>query len=130
MPDIFASYCFNCPNWSKTNCAKINNKLIPSQESEKESKDPKNHLLEKISYYLKKNITIINTLFLKSNQHFGNNLISLSNAIFYCEILKCKEIIIDSSLVFIKNPIYYEKFNMTIKLNNNTDCTKIGVVCL
>ena len=33
---------------------------------------------------------------------FGNNLIALNNALYFCEILKCKEILIDNSIKFTK----------------------------
>ena len=32
---------------------------------------------------------------------FGNHLIALNNAIYFCEILKCREILVDDSVKFI-----------------------------
>ena len=67
----------------------------------------------KIFKILKKNITYINTLYIKSHLRFGNYFISLNNAIIFCEFLSCKRIIIEKNK-FINNKIFYEKFNLTI----------------
>ena len=95
----------NCHNISSSkidfNCSTITNQKNESKNVIEDLIDPKKNLLKKISKSLHRNITVVNSLFLKQDQRFGNNLISLSNAIFYCEILKCKEVIIDNSLVFI-----------------------------
>ena len=79
---------------------------------------------------MKRNITFVDTLVLTHDWNFGNRIISLNNAIYYCETLKCKEILISRRFLFIKNPIYYEKFNMTIKVKSNSDCSKIETACI
>ena len=43
-------------------------------------------LLKHISYKLNKNITHIDSIFLDFSGRFGNQLIVLNKAIFYCEI--------------------------------------------
>ena len=52
----------------------------------------------------KKNKTYINILYIKGHMRFGNYLISLNNAIIFCEILRCKKIIIENNFInnFIK----------------------------
>ena len=86
-------------------------------------------LLLEISNKLHKNIIRVDTVILRLNMRFGNNLIALNNAIYFCEILKCREILVDSSIKFIKKEIFYSRFNMSIKINNNANCYKQGVLC-
>ena len=86
-------------------------------------------LLHEISNNLHKSITRIDTVVLRANMRFGNHLIALNNAIYFCEILKCREILVDDSVKFIKNEIFYRKFNISIKFGHNADCYKQGVVC-
>ena len=93
------------------------------------SDNDSNILLLEISNKSHKNIVRINTLVLRLNMRFGNNLIALNNAIYFCEILKCREILVDSSIKFIKKEIFYSRFNMSIKINNNANCYKQGVLC-
>ena len=62
---------------------------------------------------------------------FENSMIGLSKAIFSCEILLCKEILLSNKFLFINNPIHYEKFNMTIKLSKKPkNCSDKDVICL
>ena len=60
----------------------------------------------------------VETLYLKDMGNFGNCLIHIKNFIFYCEIVGCHTIIINTVHSLIKNPIYIEK--LKIKYNNNT----------
>ena len=66
---------------------KINNKYIISREKKK--------LLSYLSKKMKNNITKIDTIFLNYTAKFGNQIILLNKAIFYCEILKCKRIFVN-----------------------------------
>ena len=83
---------------------KINNKYIISREKKK--------LLLFLSQRLKKNITKIEVIFLNFPSRFGNLMILLNKAIFYCEILKCKRMILNKH-------IYWFITNNTIDTNNN-----------
>ena len=87
-------------------------------------------ILLEISKKLRKTITRVDTLALSGKMNIGNQLIALNNAIYFCEILKCREILVDKSIKFIKKEFFYNKFNMTIKLNKHAKCKKSGVVCL
>lgn len=53
--------------------------------------------LDKISKYKNQNITQLETFYLSSNAQFGNGLITINNAIFYCEVVGCHYIILDKN---------------------------------
>ena len=94
------------PNiYSKSNSSKIFNNI-------------KSALKDKIYIMMKKNITNINSLYIKGALRFGNYLISLNNAIIFCEVLGCKKIILEYNRNgFINNKIFYEKYNIIIDSN-------------
>ena len=93
--------------------------------------DYKYKLLKTFSMIKKINVKKINSLILKNDMRFGNSVIGLSKAIFSCEILLCKEILLSNQFLFINNPIHYKKFNMTIKLNDGQrNCSDYDVICL
>lgn len=75
----------------------------------------KKELLLKLSKNKKQNISSIKFLYLKGKQNIGNFLISLNNAIFFCEILKCKKILIENSNLLIKHKIFDHEYNMYIE---------------
>ena len=105
----------------------------------------KSALKDKIYIMMKKNITYINSLYIKGALRFGNYLISLTsyslivsilnkgivnqqsevyifkrlnNAIIFCEVLGCKKIILEYNRNgFINNKIFYEKYNIIIDSN-------------
>jgi len=53
------------------------------------------------------------------NYNFGNQLLIFNKLIYYCEIIKCKNIILDNNNgLYIKNKIFYKEYNMTIKVRN------------
>ena len=62
-----------------------------------------------------KNKTNINTLIIKGKLRFGNYLVSLNNAIIFCEFSGCKRIIINND--FFKHNIFYQQYNITIESN-------------
>ena len=78
----------------------------------------KKKLLDYLSKCLSKNITKIKNIFLGQDMRFGNQLILIQRVIFYCEILGCKNIILDKkNNWFIKNTIFIRKYNMSIKVD-------------
>ena len=77
------------------------------------------NLLQFISQCVGKNITKIRQIFVKTKLRFGNQIFLISNIIFYCEILKCKRIILDKNHYwFIKNTIINKKYKMKIEVRN------------
>lgn len=87
---------------------------------------------EIISKIKKKNITKIDIFFISRNNPFGNNLVCINNAIFYCEILGCNTIILKEKGIsrrwLIKN-VYIEKLNITITQGSNVDCNEENILC-
>ena len=75
-------------------------------------------LLEKISKLKKSKITNLETFFLQINWNFGNLLITINNAIFYCEIVGCHKIILNKNNLkrkwLITKPIFIKNSNITM----------------
>ena len=97
----------------------------------------KEQLLQKFSKEFNKNLTQINTVFLTSKWYFGNSYIAMNNIVFYCEILGCKKIILNSNYHmfewFLKNEIIYKNKNTKIIIKqapeSSINCTEKDVVC-
>ena len=80
---------------------------------------------------LKINTTYINAIYMIGFKNFGNFLISLNNAIIFCELFKCKKIIIEySDNIFIKNKILCPKNNLTIEPNYNINFANGNIIFL
>ena len=91
-------------------------------------------LLEKFSEIKRKKVNKIGIVFITQNNCFGNSLITVNNAIFYCEAVGCKEVIlIDHNLNrqwLFKNPVYIKEINIKVSLGSNADCNDDNIVCL
>ena len=76
----------------------------------------------------------LDIFYLSCNFNFGNNLVAINNAIFYCEIVGCHKIIISKLVskikMFIKKPIYDKKSNITIVIGSTVDCQKDNILCI
>jgi hypothetical protein len=76
-------------------------------------------LSNKIKEKFNKNITYMNSLYITGGLKFGNFLISLNNAIIFCELFHYKRIIIENNkLIFIKNKLFFPKYNLAIEPNH------------
>ena len=88
---------------------------------------------EKIYKIKKKNISKIDTLLITKNNPFGNNIPCINNAIFYCEILGCNQVILqrhhEGRRWLITKPVYIEKLNITIKQGPSMDCHADNIIC-
>ena len=81
----------------------------------------RNNLLEILSKNSHHNINFIENLFIDTRYSFGNQLVLLNKIIFYCEILKCKKILLrKKNKIFIRNKINDNKFNLTIEVINQS----------
>ena len=93
----------------------------------------KTKFLKEVSRFKKRKITHLKTFFLSKNFGFGNSLIQINNAIFYCEVVKCNTIILNKYNLkrnwLITKDIYIEKLNITIKQDSNVDCSNINTFC-
>ena len=98
---------------------KHNNKLInkPNDKSNPLLYKEKSNLMNLIIQNIGQNITYIHTLFLDHKRRFGNQFIILNKAIFYCEILGCKKIILNKKYFwYIKHKIINKKYKMIIDI--------------
>lgn len=99
-------------------------------------KDPliikeKKEILKQISKIKKKNINSIKYLYLAGQQNFGNFLISLNNAIFFCEILGCKKLFIQNyTKLYLKNKIIDKKYNLSIEPVNFKSLSLKNIIVL
>lgn len=89
----------------------------------KDPRDPlyikeKDDIFSKYSYNIDEEIKSGMTIFNDLNYYnFGNQLLIFNKLIFYCEIINCKNIILDENNgLYIKNKIFYKKYNITIKV--------------
>ena len=93
-------------------------------------KELRSKFLEFISKKKNQNVTKLDVFYLNKAYKFGNQIIALSNTIFYCEIVGCNSIIIKKKLnVLISKPVYIKKYNITISLGSNIDCKKTNILC-
>ena len=82
----------------------------------------RDRILKKFSQKLSKNVTSIDNLYIDYFLKFGNQLVLFNNAIFYCEIIKCKKIFVHPwNNIYIRNTIYDEQFNLSIEIAKNYD---------
>jgi hypothetical protein len=94
-------------------------------------KKEKEVFMSQISKLKKENINSIKYLFLTGKQHFGNFLISLNNAIFFCEIFGCQKIFIQKNdYLYIKHKIINAKYNMSIEPGYYNNFYKYKVIKL
>ena len=102
-----------------------NNSLVKSELKTK--------FLKEVSRLKKRIITQLNTFFLSNSTCFGNSLIQINNAIFYCEVVNCHTIILNKYKLkrswLIVNDIYIKKLNITIKQDSKVDCKNINTLC-
>lgn len=79
----------------------------------------KKKIFEMISKAMGRKISSVNTIIFSEKCKFGNCIIYINKLIFYCEILGCNKIILNKDINwFLKNKIYYQKYNMTIEVDN------------
>jgi hypothetical protein len=96
-------------------------------ELKDKSKDPNDLLILKekesffhfISNISRHKITSVDTIFLTQNYKFGNIIIILNKVLFYCEIIKCKRIILNKKKTwYIKKKIVNPEYNISIEVGD------------
>ena len=113
---ILNYYAYYLPDKNfNTKLVEINksNRYLSLEELPEEPKlllEIKQKLLNSISKNAHKNLTRLDTIFVTRYGRFGNTLVSFNNVIFYCELLGCKQIILNEykykNSWFIKNEIF------------------------
>lgn len=101
--------------------------ILKKKNNNTAAKNIKTSIYKLLYKFSKKNLVNIDSLYINGIMRFGNYLISLNNAIIFCEIFNCKRIIIKNNNTFINHPIFYLKYNLTIEphqafnnINNNS----------
>ena len=96
--------------------------------------DFRKKFLNYVSQIKNKTINQIDVFFITRMENFGNNLIIINNCIFYCEIVGCRNIILNKNIHsrnwMIKDPIFIQKLNITITQGSNVLCEKDDVLCI
>ena len=96
-------------------------------ELKDKTKDPNDLLIVKekesflnfLSNLSEHKITSVDTIFLTQNYKFGNMIIILNKVLFYCEIIKCKKIVLDQNKTwYIKNKIVNPEYNISIEIGD------------
>lgn len=94
----------------------------------------KTKFLNEISKYKNQNVSKLDIFFLSFNINFGNGLIVLNNAIFFCEIVGCHKIILYKNQIgrkwLIVNPVNIKKKNITIIQGPIVDCKSTNILCI
>lgn len=125
ISDIINYYAHSLPDKyekEKNKEIKILNNLLKLDElpdNQKEISKIKTKIFKQISKRAKKKLTNLDIVFIPRKGGHGNTLIKLNNIIFYCEILGCKEIIINRnnsrSHWHFKNSIFSKKNKFNCK---------------
>ena len=93
----------------------------------------KSKFLDYISKKKHKKITQLDIFYLNRPINFGNNILALSNAIFYCEVVGCHTILLNKKKLklswLISKRVYIRKSNITILLGSNIDCNNQNILC-
>ena len=96
-------------------------------------KEIRKHFYELISQKKKKTINKIDKIYIERNNPFGNNVPCINNAIFYCEILGCNQIILRNGgnrrRWLITKPVHIKKLNITITQGTNANCHNDDTLC-
>ena len=99
-------------------------KFFKLKDKPKDPDDPlilkeKNSFLNFLSNSTGHKITSVDTIFLTQNYKFGNIIIILNKILFYCEIIKCKRIILNKDYTwYIKNKVIYPEYNISIEVGD------------
>ena len=100
----------------------------PKNENSILIKKEKNNLLYWISKRLGKNINNVKSIFIGAKLNFGNQLKIINNAIFFCEIIGCKHLILDSKPNwFIRNTIIDKKYKLMIEVGQKEKYIKKNI---
>ena len=81
-----------------------------------------------------KNISLVKNIFIKHPYNFGNQIISLNNVIFYCEVLGIKNIFLraggDSNKWYIKDDVITDKIKISLLPKEKINCNSEETICV
>jgi hypothetical protein len=79
----------------------------------------KKNQIKRMKRKLWQNLNHINSIFITRKARFGNFIISINNAIIFCELFGCKKIIMqNSNCIFVNHSIFYPEYNIIIEPNH------------
>ena len=106
------------------------NNFLKYKDRPKDPNDPliqkeKSDILKKFESNIRQKINPYNlSIYLDRKFNFGNQLTVLNKLIFYCEIIRCKKIILEKdNNVYIKNTIYDKEYDLKIEVSEGDDIT-------
>jgi hypothetical protein len=100
----------------------LNNRLIKFQKNHPLILKEKHDLLTYISNITGRKISRVESIFLNKTERFGNQLLLLNKVIFFCEILRCKKIILNKGIYwFLKRKIIDREYNMIIGIDKESN---------
>lgn len=107
-------------------------KILPNDPNSEIYLEEKKILL---GYFIKhargKNFTSLDNIYLYEPANFGNRMQMINNIMYYCEILGCKNIYLNSQYNwFIKNTLTFYKYNISIVENSQINCKELNTFCI
>jgi len=89
----------------------------------------KGQLLKLLSTKVKNNISSVKSIYLNKKTNFENLIMIINNAIFFCEILQCKNLFVNSKYYwFINKKLKYKKYKIFIKKVDENDLKKSNLI--
>ena len=95
------------------------------------NKDSIEKIIEKYKIDYKKNFSDLENLFIKTPIALGNTIVCLNNVIFYCEVLGCKNIFLNSEYNwYIKNKIILGNLSIFLMPSSQINCESNTTLCM
>ena len=96
-----------------------------------EDENSKKLLKDKFSEKFKKNISLVQNIFITKGGCFGNQICCLNNIIFYSEILGIKNLYLNSNIdyLYIKDKVTTDKINVELKQSDQINCQSENTIC-
>ena len=93
--------------------------------------ESKQRIIEKYKIDYKKNFSKLENLFINKPIAFGNTIICLNNVIFYCEVIGCKNIFLNSEHNwYIKNKIINNNITISLIPSSQINCNISNTICM
>ena len=93
--------------------------------------ESKQKIIEKYKIVYKKNFSKLENLFIIKPIAFGNTIICFNNVIFYCEIIGCKNIFLNSEHNwYIKNKIINNNITISLIPSSQINCNISNTLCM
>ena len=105
-------------------------KILLKKKDSPSNIEVKKLLRKSFNQKFKKDFNLVKNIFLKDTINFGNRMISLSNAIYYSEILGIKNIYLNSKYNwYINNDVITNKIKISVASEKSINCHSIYTFC-